>query len=84
MSLMRSRRFLRQFTSRAFASDSLCTKTPYLFSPALSKSEIPGKQNVWLKMDAMQPSGSFKDRGISHLCATLKAKHGGRVVLSPS
>lgn len=27
---------------------------------------------VWLKMDYMQPSGSFKDRGISHMCETLK------------
>lgn len=40
-------------------------ETPLIYSHALS--DPLGKQ-VWLKMDALQPSGSFKIRGIGHLC----------------
>ncbi|XOT96107.1 pyridoxal-phosphate dependent enzyme, partial [Alcaligenes pakistanensis] len=40
-------------------------ETPLIYSHALS--DQLGKQ-IWLKMDALQPSGSFKIRGIGHLC----------------
>ena len=40
-------------------------ETPLIYSHALS--DPLGKQ-IWLKMDALQPSGSFKIRGIGHLC----------------
>ncbi|BBM87169.1 pyridoxal-phosphate dependent enzyme [Candidatus Uabimicrobium amorphum] len=40
-------------------------KTPLLESRSLSQ-KVPG--TVWLKMDALQPSGSFKVRGIGFAC----------------
>lgn len=40
-------------------------KTPFLES--LELGEI-AKSRIFLKMEAMQPSGSFKNRGIGHLC----------------
>lgn len=40
-------------------------ETPLIYSHALS--DQLGKK-IWLKMDALQPSGSFKIRGIGHLC----------------
>ena len=39
--------------------------TPLLESPILSRH--CGRQ-VWLKMDALQPPGSFKIRGVGHAC----------------
>eukprot|EP01037_Dinobryon_pediforme_P029675 gene29675-33411_t len=39
--------------------------------------------SVWLKMEAAQPSGSFKTRGIGHLCSHHKA-HGAKRLLSSS
>ncbi|KAI9216378.1 tryptophan synthase beta subunit-like PLP-dependent enzyme [Blastocladiella britannica] len=36
--------------------------------------------SVLLKLDNLQPSGSFKDRGILHLCSTHAAKHHPRPV----
>ena len=41
--------------------------TPLLRSTALSHST--GRE-VWLKIDSLQPSGSFKMRGIGHACET--------------
>jgi L-serine/L-threonine ammonia-lyase len=44
--------------------DVLHVNTPLLRAP----SELVGAgRTVWLKMDALQPSGSFKMRGVSHL-----------------
>jgi len=35
--------------------------------------------NIWLKMEALQPSGSFKIRGIGHACQQyVKQGAGGR------
>ena len=42
--------------------------TPLVWSSALS-SRLEG--DVYLKMDAVQPGGSFKIRGIGRLCAKL-------------
>jgi L-serine/L-threonine ammonia-lyase len=42
----------------------------------------PG-QKVWLKMDALQPSGSFKLRGIGHACAEY-VRRGARRFISSS
>ncbi|XP_024422569.1 L-serine dehydratase/L-threonine deaminase [Desmodus rotundus] len=47
--------------------EPLHVKTPIRDSVALSK--VAGT-NVYLKMDSSQPSGSFKIRGIGHLCQT--------------
>lgn len=46
-------------------------QTPLLHSERLS---IQTQKNIYLKMDALQPSGSFKDRGISNLCQHLAAQ----------
>ncbi|KAG7363410.1 pyridoxal-5'-phosphate-dependent enzyme subunit beta [Nitzschia inconspicua] len=46
----------------------LFTQTPLVKSAPLSS--LVGKE-VYLKLDALQASGSFKDRGMAHLCATF-------------
>mmetsp|Transcript_10552 Transcript_10552/g.16176 ORF Transcript_10552/g.16176 Transcript_10552/m.16176 type:complete len:379 (+) Transcript_10552:60-1196(+) len=42
--------------------------TPLIRSIPLSRL---AKKDVYLKLDALQASGSFKDRGMAHLCSTL-------------
>src|SRR2546427_4465149 len=46
----------------------LHTFTPLIPSHALSHA---GGPEIWLKLDALQPCGSFKLRGIGHACETL-------------
>jgi L-serine/L-threonine ammonia-lyase len=53
--------------------------TPLVESDAYSR---PG-QRVWLKLEALQPSGSFKLRGVGHACEVLAAR-GARRLLSSS
>jgi L-serine/L-threonine ammonia-lyase len=54
-------------------------ETPTLASRALTLSA--GK-DVRLKMETLQPSGSFKTRGIGHACETYKARGARRFVSS--
>jgi L-serine/L-threonine ammonia-lyase len=54
--------------------------TPLLHSRALS---LHSGKDVWLKMDALQPSGSFKIRGIGALCE-VHARQGKARLLSSS
>jgi L-serine/L-threonine ammonia-lyase len=54
-------------------------ETPLLESRALSQRL--GK-SVWLKMEALQPTGSFKTRGIGHACAVYKERGARRFVSS--
>jgi L-serine/L-threonine ammonia-lyase len=54
-------------------------ETPLVESRALS---VLTGRSVWLKMDALQPSGSFKLRGIGHACATHQARGARRFVSS--
>lgn len=49
--------------------DSLFQRTPLIQSPSLTS--LVGSP-VYLKLDCLQPSGSFKDRGMAHLCYTVK------------
>ena len=56
------------------------TKTPLLFSEPLSK--ILGS-DVYLKLEMLQPSGSFKNRGIGHFC-TEQVKQGVEQFVSSS
>lgn len=44
---------------------TLHINTPLLRSTAMSRAD--GSQ-IWLKMEALQPSGSFKIRGVGHAC----------------
>jgi L-serine/L-threonine ammonia-lyase len=53
--------------------------TPLIESSAYAR---PGRR-VWLKMEALQPSGSFKMRGVGHACET-QVKRGARRLMSSS
>lgn len=55
-------------------------ETPLIESRALGTR---GEQSVWLKMDALQPSGSFKLRGIGAACEA-HARRGARRFVSSS
>jgi L-serine/L-threonine ammonia-lyase len=58
---------------------TLHVETPLLGSNAFDLR--PGAR-VWLKMEALQPSGSFKLRGIGHACETYAARGARRIVAS--
>ena len=52
--------------------------TPLLASTAMSRDG----QTVWLKMEALQPAGSFKNRGVGHACSVYAARGARRFVSS--
>ena len=54
--------------------------TPLVESRALS---LHSGRSVWLKLDALQPPGSFKIRGVGHAC-TEYARRGARRFVSSS
>src|ERR1700744_2459863 len=56
---------------------SLHIETPLLESRALSRRL---NKPVWLKMEALQPTGSFKARGIGHACTIHKERGALRFV----
>ena len=58
---------------------ALHIETPLLESNAFGSR--PGAR-VWLKMEALQPSGSFKLRGNGHACETCAARGARRIVAS--
>lgn len=46
---------------------------------------IPGlKPNVFMKLENLQPSGSFKDRGIGHMIGTLMSQGNVRKLICSS
>ena len=47
--------------------EKIYIKSPLVFSEALSNLNSDSKTNVYLKLDNLQPAGSFKTRGISEL-----------------
>ena len=49
---------------------NLFSTTPLIHSAPLSRLCHP--HPVYLKLDLLQPSGSFKDRGMAHLCTTVQ------------
>ncbi|WP_252346115.1 pyridoxal-phosphate dependent enzyme [Paludibacterium sp. B53371] len=53
--------------------------TPHYASRPLS--EAAGR-TVWLKLEALQPPGSFKLRGIGHACQTYRARGAQRFISS--
>jgi L-serine/L-threonine ammonia-lyase len=53
--------------------------TPLIESLVLGRV---GKRRVWLKLEAAQPCGSFKVRGIGHLCQVQRARGCQRFVSS--
>lgn len=56
-------------------------KTPLVFCPSLSELT---HRKVYLKLDSMQTSNSFKYRGISHLAKELKEKQGKSLLVCSS
>jgi len=54
-------------------------ETPLVESRALS---VAAGRGVWLKLDALQPSGSFKLRGVGHACESWRARGARRFVSS--
>jgi L-serine/L-threonine ammonia-lyase len=59
----------------------LYLRTPLVRSEPLSK--LTGK-DVYIKLDCLQPSGSFKDRGMANLCQTLQATKGTQKLIASS
>lgn len=57
---------------------ALHIETPLLASDAFSTAG----QRVWLKLEALQPSGSFKLRGIGHACEWHAARGASRLLSS--
>lgn len=53
--------------------------TPLIESRALSQRL---QKSVWLKMEALQPSGSFKARGIGHACSVYQQRGAQRFISS--
>ncbi|PIA17499.1 l-serine dehydratase/L-threonine deaminase-like protein, partial [Coemansia reversa NRRL 1564] len=49
--------------------------TPLLYSTSMSKQ---AGYNVWLKLENMQPTQSFKIRGVGSLCAKARADYGAK------
>ena len=60
-------------------TDTLYIETPYVESRALS---VRVRREVWLKMEALQPCGSFKARGIAHACMAHQRRGARRFVTS--
>jgi L-serine/L-threonine ammonia-lyase len=56
----------------------------HIETPLLESGAMPGRagQGVWLKMEALQPSGSFKLRGIGHACEQYALRGARRFVSS--
>lgn len=48
--------------------------TPYWPHRGLPKDAHGAGRETWVKMDAYQPTGSFKIRGVGHLCQALAAE----------
>ena len=65
----------------ASRSLGLFARTPLV--PSAPLTELCSGRRVFLKLDALQASGSFKDRGMAHLCHTLRSEQGiGRLISS--
>lgn len=58
---------------------ALHIKTPLLESRALSVST---GRSVWLKLEALQPAGSFKIRGVGHACSEYRQRGARRFISS--
>jgi L-serine/L-threonine ammonia-lyase len=58
--------------------------TLHIETPLIESGAMAGKdgQRVWLKMEAMQPPGSFKIRGIGHACEEYQRRGAKRFISS--
>jgi len=62
----------------------LFRQTPLIKSEPLTELVGGSGRDVYLKLDALQTSGSFKDRGMGHLCRTLQSEKGVTNLISSS
>jgi threonine dehydratase len=53
--------------------NNLYIEPPLLFSDPISRTF---GRNVYLKIETLQPSGSFKNRGIGHYCSICAKEKG--------
>ena len=60
-------------------TEHLHIETPLIKSTPLS---LKVEGTVWLKMEALQPSGSFKLRGLGHACQRYLSKGSKRFISS--
>ena len=65
------------FFCYVYQEDTPHSITPLIFSNKLTR--LLGKGDVYLKLDNLQPSGSFKIRGIGQTC--LQAKKSGATTI---
>lgn len=56
----------------------------HIATPLLESRAFPVRtgQTIWLKMDALQPTGSFKLRGIGHACTEYQRRGAQRFIAS--
>jgi L-serine/L-threonine ammonia-lyase len=66
-------------TAQAARSLNLFRETPLILSQPLTA--LVGK-DVYLKLDSLQDSGSFKDRGMAHLCHSLQQEGTSKLISS--
>src|SRR6056297_795954 len=70
----------------SFPSSLIPSLPPSLAPLALTVSPLAAHvcqaPPIYLKLDALQPSGSFKDRGMATLCSTLQRQGARRLVSS--
>ncbi|TFJ86733.1 hypothetical protein NSK_001821 [Nannochloropsis salina CCMP1776] len=65
---------------RSPRKEAMRVKSPLIYSHPMSSLE--NAPPIYLKLDALQPSGSFKDRGMATLCSTLQRQGARRLVSS--
>lgn len=65
----------------AKASPRMHIKTPLIYSEVLS---VKTGHNIYLKLDALQPSGSFKIRGVGRMCQLAVEQYGSAAHLVTS
>jgi L-serine/L-threonine ammonia-lyase len=58
--------------------------TLHIETPLIESGAMAGKdgQRVWLKMEALQPPGSFKIRGVGHACQEYQRRGAKRFISS--
>lgn len=82
---------MRAPTHRTMAKEGMDMRPIHVRTPLLRREAVaraPGdggkdQRDVWLKMDALQPSGSFKLRGVGR-CVQMAKKNGADCVVSSS
>jgi L-serine/L-threonine ammonia-lyase len=66
---------------KSATESGLFIRSPLIKSMPLST--LAGR-DIYLKLDCLQPSGSFKDRGMANLCQTLQSTKGTQKLIASS